>query len=101
VVREKAERLEKFARRVAGCTVVVEAPHRHHSHGFQYLVRIHVMVPGAEIVVSRQAGLHAESQDLHVAIRDAFDAACRQLEDYARRRRGEVKTHEAPSVSGG
>jgi hypothetical protein len=31
--------------------------------------------------------------DVHVALRDAFDAARRQLEDYARRRRHEVKTH--------
>jgi hypothetical protein len=28
------------------------------------------------------------------AIRDAFDAAKRQLQDYSRRQRGEVKFHE-------
>jgi cold shock CspA family protein len=32
-----------------------------------------------------------------VAVRDAFDAVRRQLEDHVRRRRGDVKTHDAPS----
>jgi hypothetical protein len=36
-------------------------------------------VPGSEIVVDRQ-----ENEDVYVALRDAFDAAKRQLEDYAR-----------------
>ena len=31
-----------------------------------------------------------------MAIRDAFDAARRQLEDYARIQRGDVKVHEIP-----
>jgi hypothetical protein len=30
---------------------------------------------------------------VNVAIRDAFDAAVRQLEDNARRMRGDVKSH--------
>jgi cold shock CspA family protein len=38
----------------------------------------------------------AEADDLHVAIRSSFDAAERQLEDYVRLRRGDVKTHEEP-----
>jgi len=33
-------------------------------------------------------------EDLYVALRDAFDAAKRQLEDYGRRQRGETKSHE-------
>ena len=37
-----------------------------------------------------QAGAH---HDVHVAIRDAFDAARRRVQDFARRRRGEVKSH--------
>jgi cold shock CspA family protein len=37
---------------------------------------------------------HAVDEDLYVAIRDAFDAARRRLEDYAGRQRGAVKSHE-------
>ena len=32
--------------------------------------------------------------DLPVAVRDAFDAARRQLQDYASRQRGDTKSHE-------
>ncbi|MEN8197245.1 MAG: cold shock domain-containing protein, partial [Pseudomonadota bacterium] len=35
-------------------------------------------------------------EDIYVAIRDAFNAAIRQLEDYARKQRGKVKAHEVP-----
>jgi hypothetical protein len=41
-------------------------------------------VPGREIVVGREPANHAHD-DMNVAIRDAFDAARRQLEDVARR----------------
>jgi cold shock CspA family protein len=47
-------------------------------------------VPGTELVVE-----HELSEDLEVAIRDAFDAARRKLEDFARKQRGDVKQHEA------
>jgi cold shock CspA family protein len=45
-------------------------------------------VPGSEIVVNRD-----QHEDVYVALRDAFDAARRQLEDYGRRLRRETKTH--------
>ncbi len=91
-IREKAARLDSFYDQVMGCRVIVEAPHRHHHKGVLYNVRIDMTVPGSEIVIKREP-----HEDLYVAIRDAFDAARRQLEDFARRRRGDVKTHEAPS----
>jgi hypothetical protein len=34
---------------------------------------------------------------VYVAIRDAFNAATRQLEDYVRMQRGEVKNHSTPA----
>jgi sigma 54 modulation/S30EA-like ribosomal protein len=66
-------------------------PHRQHERGNLYEVRIDLAVPGEEIAVNREAPLHAQSRDVHVAIRDAFDAARRRLEDYVRRRRHDVK----------
>jgi hypothetical protein len=39
-------------------------------------------------------------QDVYAAIRDAFDAARRQLVDYARERRGEAKMHRLPDHGG-
>jgi cold shock CspA family protein/ribosome-associated translation inhibitor RaiA len=92
-VREEVERLETYFDRITGCRVAVEVPHHHHRRGNCYRVRIDLTVPGEEIVVNRGPGEHEEYRDPDVAIRDAFDAARRRLEDYARRRRGAVKAH--------
>ena len=89
-IRERAAKLEQFYDRIMSCRVVVEAPVRHHRKGGPYKVRIDLIVPGDELVVNRQV-----DEDLYVAIRDAFHAARRKLEDYARRQRGAVKVHEA------
>lgn len=93
-VRERAGKLDRFYSGIMGCRVVVEAPHRHHRDGRIYHVRIDLTVPGGELVVKRDPARHGAHQDVYVAIRDAFDAARRQLEDYARRQRLRVKTHE-------
>jgi cold shock CspA family protein len=94
-IRERAEKLDRFCDLVMGCRVVVEARHRRHHQGMLYHVRIDLTVPGDEIVVSREPALHHPHEDVHVAVRDAFDAARRRLEDYARRHRQQVKVHDA------
>ncbi len=92
-IHEKAAKLDQFYDRIMGCRVVVAAPHRHHHKGRLYNVRIDLTVPGGELVVNRDNSHAAAHHDIHVAIRDAFDAARRQVQDFARRRRGEVKAH--------
>lgn len=92
-IREHAERLNRFHDRIMRCDVVVEEPQRRRHKGKLYRLRIDITVPGHEIVVNRDPGLDHSHEDIRVAIRDAFDAATRQLEDHARRRRGDVKTH--------
>ena len=87
-IRSKAAKLDEFFNHIISCRVVVEMPHKHHHQGKQFNVRIDIGVPGGEIVVNRD---HAE--DVYVALRDAFDAAKRQVEDYAHKIRGDVKTH--------
>jgi len=94
LVREKASRLDEFATQIMSCRVVVEPVGKHHLHGNLYEVRIDIMVPGEEIAVTREPSEHTEYRDIHVALRDAFDSARRQLEDYARRRRGDMKALE-------
>jgi len=97
-IREKAAKLEQFYDHILSCRVTVEAPHAHQHQGKLYQVRIEVGVPDAQLVVSHEH--HHKDQaheDAYVAIRDAFDAIQRQLEDYARKRRGEVKQHQGPS----
>jgi ribosomal subunit interface protein len=89
IIREKAEKLNTFNDQIISCRVVVETPHRSQQKGVMYNVRIDLTVPGSEVVVKREPHV-----DLTTAIRDAFDAARRQLQDYSRRQRGEVKFHE-------
>jgi ribosomal subunit interface protein len=93
-IREKAAKLEEFYDRITSARVVVETPHRRHRQGKLFHVRLDLRVPGREIVVSREPAGHHAYEDVYVAIRDAFDAAKRQLEDYVREVRGSVKTHE-------
>ncbi len=88
-IRDKAAKLDTFYDRIMSCRVLVEAPHRSQQHGMLYNVRIDLTVPGAELVVKREP-----NEDLYVAIRDAFNAARRQLQNHARKLRGEVKAHE-------
>jgi ribosomal subunit interface protein len=88
-IREKAEKkFERFAGRITSCRVVVEAPHKHQTHGNCYDVRIDLHVPGEELVVTRDGSKDPAHTDVYVAIRDAFDAATRQLDDHARRKIG-------------
>jgi ribosomal subunit interface protein len=93
-IRQKAEKLETFYPQIMGCRIVVEVPHKHKHQGNLFNVRLDITVPGKELVVTREP-----NEDVYVALRDAFDAAKRQLEDYGRRQRGEVKAH-APVLHG-
>jgi cold shock CspA family protein/ribosome-associated translation inhibitor RaiA len=94
-IRERAAKLDAYYDRIVRCHIVVQAPVKHHRHGGPFNVRINLTVPGAELVVN-----HQEDEELPVAIREAFDALRRKLEDYARVQRGTVKVHDAPLLVG-
>ena len=89
LIYEKAEKLDLCYDQIMRCSVLVEAPHRRHRKGILYNVRIDITMPGKEFVVTREA-----HEDLYVAIGNAFRVACRQLENYTERLRGDVKYHE-------
>jgi ribosomal subunit interface protein len=88
-IRARVGRLSKFSEDIQNCEIWLESPHRHHRKGYLYGIRIRLTVPNEEIDIR----LQPESDDVYVAIREAFDAARRNLEDYERRRRGQVKAH--------
>ncbi|MGB0056882.1 MAG: HPF/RaiA family ribosome-associated protein [Methyloceanibacter sp.] len=93
MVREKAAKLNRFFERIVGCDVTIEAPHRRHHKGKLYKVRIDIGMPGKDVHVTQEGPKNQAHEDITVAIRDAFEAAVRQLEDHARRLRGDVKSH--------
>jgi cold shock CspA family protein/ribosome-associated translation inhibitor RaiA len=115
LIQAEAAKLDSFYSQVMGCHVAVELRHQHRRKGSRYNVTLHLTVPRGEIIVKREPSLaayirrlheggikkHAEvnasHKDLRVAITDAFNAARRRLQDFARRQRGDVKTHAPAS----
>jgi ribosomal subunit interface protein len=90
-LRRRAERLERHSGRVTSCRIAVEMPTgNHHQEGGPYRVRVDVTVPGSELVAAK------EEEELYAAIREAFEAAERQVESWSQRRRGDVKTPVLP-----
>lgn len=94
-IRQRAQELEHFFDRITACHVTVESRHRQRQ-GNLFEVRVDLVLPGQEIVVGRDRGVNHAHEDAHVAVRDAFDALRRRLEDHARHSRGEVKLHAVP-----
>lgn len=92
-IRELAARLEKFSAHIMRCHVTVEPPAHHQRQGFLYDFRILITLPDGEIAIRHAHPADHAHEDPYVALRDAFLAARRQLEDYERKRRGDVKTH--------
>jgi len=88
-IREKVSKLEELYPHMIGCHVAVEMPGKHRNQGKLFNVRVEAHVPGGQVVVNRDL-----SEDVYIALRDAFDAARRQLEDYGRKQRGDTKHHD-------
>ncbi|MDI9819011.1 MULTISPECIES: HPF/RaiA family ribosome-associated protein [unclassified Legionella] len=92
--RSLANKLDRYYDRIMSCRVVIEAHHRHHYKGNIYHVRIDLTLPHSELVVSRDPSQNHAHEDVYVAIRDAFNAIKRQLQDHVDKQRGRVKHHE-------
>lgn len=96
-IQKEIDRLERFHDRITMCRVAIKAPGHHKRSGGLYEVRIYMVLPGGgEVSVKRNPALDHAHEDAYVAIRDAFAAARRQLQDKERKIEGEIKTHEAP-----
>jgi ribosomal subunit interface protein len=99
LVQEQAEKLEKYFDRITSCHVVVSHPHRNHNHGNTFHVNIILHIPGQEIVVNREPEKNLNHEDPYQAVRDAFKAAKRQLQDYVQKMRSDVKYREPKTVA--
>jgi ribosome-associated translation inhibitor RaiA/cold shock CspA family protein len=95
-VRERVAKLERLHDGIISCRIVIDAPHRQ-PHKGSLGITISIGVPGKEIAVKREQKLHESDQHATWVINEAFDAAERQLDDYARIRRRDVKVHESGS----
>lgn len=88
-IRKRVDKLKHYYDRINSCRVVITLPKQHMNQGKIYNVHLDLKVTGKELVVTRKS-----NEDMYVALRDAFDALERQLEEHGRKRHGRVKTHD-------
>lgn len=94
-IRKRVEKLSRYHGGIISCRVVVEAPLQNKQKGGLYKIRIDLTCPEGKLEANREPDPRNQAhQDVYVALRDAFAAAGRQLEQYTERRKGEVKVHE-------
>ncbi len=102
-VREEVDKLERYYGRLTTAHVTIGAPHRRHGKGTTYRISLNLSAPTGNVVVNRDPGVDHAHEAIYVAIRDAFRAARRQLEDRVRERReqshGEGQPHHTGRVA--
>jgi ribosome-associated translation inhibitor RaiA len=84
-VRERIDKLEPFADSIIRCRAIIELPRRRIAQGEVYHVLLDIEVPGSEIIVTRDPRPLEAHVDPFLAVKQAFDVAERQLQDYAER----------------
>ena len=89
-IHAKAAKLAEFHPNITSCRVTVEEAGRHQRQGRQFVVNLDVRVPGKEFVVGK-----AHEGDVYLALRDAFEAMRRQIDEFMRAKHNYVKTHAA------
>ena len=94
-IQKRVDKLGKHHAEIISCRVVVEAPPQHRRKGGLFKARIDLTCPEGKLVINREPPARNQAhEDIYVAIRDAFNAADRKLEQYRCRRKGQVKAHE-------
>lgn len=102
-IRKRVAKLEKFYPRLTGCRVSVEALHQQHQTGNIYEVHVVLSVPGRDLAVSREphkAKQRYANPDVRVSVREAFDAAERQLAEFKERRRESPVAPDGSALTG-
>ena len=100
-IHQRVGKLESYCDWIVGCHVVVESPHHSHRKGSLFNVRIHMTVPPrGDIAVNREQHENHGHEDVYIAIRDAFNAARRQLKTFVRENREIDRAAKRRVVSG-
>ena len=93
-IHEKIADLEKHYDRLTSCRVVIDVPNRT-GQGHKpatYQVKIVLGIPGGrDVAVTHDEGDH----DVYAALKSAFGAARRRLQDLHDKRVGKVKSHQS------
>lgn len=96
-IHKEAGKLQRFHQRITSCRVVVSSPQRHKHKGKLYRVRLQIEVPNGNLWINRRSADDHAHEDVYLAIRDAFAAATRRLEEKVTKKLNkQVKRHETP-----
>jgi flavin-binding protein dodecin len=92
-IAEGVAKLEKLFERMSYARVVVAAPHRHSRKGKVFQIKIEIGVPDhAPIVITHEPEINRTGESIKAAIRDAFNAAQRRLDNTVGRMSGTAKS---------
>jgi len=94
-IRGRIDKIEALYGRITSCRVVVELPHKSQSQGKLFHFNIDMTVPGAGHIVHNDRGQNPAHEDVHVALRDAFNAVDSQLKKIVGKRRDEQRKASA------
>ncbi len=78
-VKKRIDKLQRFSNDIIGGRVVLDSPHNNHHKGKVFSVTLEIHTANKEIVVKQGQHDKPEHEDIYVAVRDAFNAAERQL----------------------
>jgi ribosomal subunit interface protein len=93
-IKERASKLSRYCNRIMNCHVLVEIVNRHHHQGNLFHVCIDLHVPNMKLVVSRCTTENHAHEDIYVALRDAFCALKRKLQNFTLKQKGKKKHHD-------
>lgn len=103
MIRDQVERLDTRHARLIGCRVSVEALHRQHQTGNLYECHITLSLPGRDLAVSRgphKPKINRANPDVRASVREAFEAAERQLLEHKRQDRSDMATPSGSALAG-
>ena len=92
VVSKRISKLQRFCNRILAGRVVLDSPHNNLYKGKVYSVGLEIHTQRKEVRVNQEQHDNHAHEDLYVAIRDAFNAAERQLKAIDKKHRVE-KSH--------
>jgi ribosomal subunit interface protein len=95
-VQKRIAKLKRYCDQIITGRVVLDSPHNNHHKGKVYSVGLEIHTSVVEIRVNQEQHDNHAHEDLYVAIRDAFNAAERQLRSVDKKHR--ISLPETPET---
>ncbi len=78
IIHKRLQKLERYSTDIKHSRVVLDSPHNHKHKGKQFRATVEIDIKGSPITITQ------DDPSIHIAVRDAFNAAERKLKDYAK-----------------